>query len=412
MSTFFHSDEPPNELTQGAAKAPGALLRPLLGGILALAVAIGIGRFAYTPILPAMQRAAHLDTAQAGLLASANYAGYLVGALLAAVVPYGVTRNRILRACLVAVVVTTGLMAGTTSIVAWGSIRFFCGLTSAAVFVVASGLILDLLRRAGAASLSGWFYGGVGLGIALSGLVVHVADGPLGWRGDWLALCLCAALLMAPAWRWLPAAPPTSTTAAQDQPIRGRRVQAALALLLMAYLLDGVGYIVTGTFLVAIVDRMPGLGGAGPSVWIVVGLAAAPSSVLWSQLAARVGFAPALVLAYVAQACGIALPVFSGGAGFALAAAILFGGTFLGITTLTLTMGGQITPRRSAGIIGLLTAAFGLGQIVGPALAGILAGHAHSFGPALLAASAVVFAGGLLMAALQPLDPSRHGQPA
>ncbi len=382
-----------------------AFLRLLVGGGAALAAAMGIGRFAYTPILPAMEAAAHLDTNQAGLLASANYAGYLAGALATTAIPRA-ARVRVLVVSLLAVVVTTALMAGTTSLAAWGVIRFLSGLASAGVFVLASGIVLDALRRQRRASLSGWLYSGVGVGIALSGVVVRVAGGALGWRGDWLALALLAGVAIYPSWRWLLLDHGETATTARERPILGRGVRAALALLLLAHLLEGLGYIVTGTFLVAIVDRMRGLGEFGPSVWIVVGLAAAPSGVVWAGLAARIGYARSLALAYVVQACGTGLPLL-GGAGAALVSAVLFGGTFIGISTLTLTLAGHIAPRRSAGLIGLLTAAFGLGQIAGPLLAGVLAGRTHTFGPALTAAAAIVLLGGILMAALQPFDPSR-----
>jgi len=391
--------------TESGGPAP---LRLLVGGGAALAAAMGIGRFAYTPILPAMEAAAHLDTSQAGLLASANYAGYLAGALATAVIPR-VARARVLVVSLLAVVATTALMAGTTNLAAWGAIRFLSGLTSAGVFVLASGIVLDALRRQGRASLSGWLFSGVGVGIALSGAVVRLAGGALGWRGEWLALALFAAVAIVPAWRWLLPAHSGAATTARERPIPERGGRAALALLLVAYLLEGTGYIVTGTFLVAIVDRMRGLGGFGPSVWIVVGLAAAPSGVVWSGLAARIGYARALTLAYAAQACGIGLPLL-GGAGPALLSAVLFGGTFIGISALTLTLAGHIAPRRSAGVIGLLTAGYGLGQIAGPILAGVLAGQTHTFGPALAAATAIVLLGGILVAALQPFDPSRQGR--
>jgi len=395
---------PPGE-TEREGRAP---LRLLVGGGAALAVAMGIGRFAYTPILPAMEAAAHLDTNQAGLLASANYAGYLVGALAIAVITSRAARGRVLVASLLAVVVTTALMAGTTSLAAWGVIRFLSGLASAEVFVLASGIVLDALRRQGRASLSGWLYSGVGVGIALSGVVVRVAGGALGWRGEWLALALLAAVAIYPSWRWLLLAHGAAAMSAPGRPILDRGVRTALALLFLAYLLEGLGYIVTGTFLVAVVDRMRGLSGFGPSVWIVVGLAAAPSGIVWAGLATRIGYARALALAYGVQACGIGLPLL-GGAGAALLSAVLFGGTFIGISTLTLTVAGHIAPQRSAGIIGLLTAAFGVGQIAGPILAAVLAGQAHNFGPALAAATAIVLLGGMLMAALQPFEPSRQG---
>jgi MFS family permease len=168
--------------------APHAL--PLLGGILALAPAMGIGRFAYTPLLPAMQKAAGLDPTQAGLLAAANYAGYLVGALLVAVAVPASARIRILMASAIAVVATTALMAVTTNLAAWSVIRFVAGLASAGVLVVASGLVLDDLRRQGRASLSGWLFSGVGLGIVISGVVVRLTGETVGWRGDWLLALL------------------------------------------------------------------------------------------------------------------------------------------------------------------------------------------------------------------------------
>jgi len=384
--------------TNDMQRGRGTPLGLLAGGGLALALAMGIGRFAYTPILPAMEAAAQLGTKQAGLLASANYAGYLLGALAAAAITRGAMRGRVLVVSLVGVVVTTALMAGTTSLAAWGIIRFLSGLASAGVFVLASSSVLDALRHQGRTSLSGWLYSGVGLGIALSGVVVRVGGGRLGWRGDWIVLALLAGIALYPSSRWLLLARERATPTAWERPRMGRRVRAALVLLLLAYFLEGTGYIVTGTFLVAIVDGMPGLGEFGPNVWIVVGVAAAPSGVVWARLAGRLGYAPALTLAYAVQACGIALPVL-GGAWAACLSAILFGGTFIGISTLTLTLAGEIAAPRSAGLIGLLTAAFGLGQIAGPLLAGFLMGHAPAFGPALMVAAAIVLLGSMLTAA-------------
>src|SRR5690606_19603801 len=102
------------------------------------------------------------------------------------------------------------------------------------------------------------------------------------------------------------------------------------------------------TFLVAIVEDMPGLRGAGAWVWIVAGLAVIPSAALWSMLGGRFGFARALVAAFVLQAVGVALPL-AGGAPAAFASAVLFGGTFAGITALTLTLAGFLSPGRAAG---------------------------------------------------------------
>jgi predicted MFS family arabinose efflux permease len=382
----------------------------LLGGILALAAAMGIGRFAYTPLLPAMQRAAGLDPTQAGLLAAANYAGYLAGALLAAFAVPASGRIRILLVSAVGVAATTALMATTTVLAAWGVVRFVAGLASAGVLVLASGLMLDDLRRQGRASLSGWLFSGVGLGIVISGVVVRLTGETVGWRGDWLLLALLATAAIYPCWRWLPRAVSKNAPAATSPPATARdhTIGIAHVLLFAAYFLEGTGYIVTGTFLVAIVDGTPGLRGIGADVWIVVGLAVIPSVALWATLAGRAGYARALAGAYALQAIGIALPI-AGGAGAAFTSAVLFGGTFAGITALTLALAGHLAPGRSARLIGMLTAIFGVGQMIGPVLGGFIVSRAQTFTPALAAASALVLAGGVLMALLQPFDPLRRG---
>lgn len=391
-------------------------VRPIRGGVLALAAAMGIGRFAFTPILPAMQADAGLNAAQAGALASANYAGYLVGALLAGVaVPRG-KRAAALLASAALVALTTAAMAFATGMVAWGAIRFAAGVVSAGVFVLASGLVLEDLRRQGRAAASGWLFSGVGLGIVVSGAVVGATVGALGWRGSWLVLGLLAAAAILPAWRWTPRprSDPVADAVAGGRPNvatshrRGDGSPIALALLFAAYFLEGIGYIVTGTFLVAIVEAMPGLRGMGVWVWIVAGLAVIPSAALWSLLAGRIGFARALVAAFALQGIGVILPLV-GAAGAAFGSAVLFGGTFAGITALTLTLAGFLSPGRAAGLVGWLTAVFGIGQAIGPVAAGAIAGAGRGFGPALVAAAALLFVATGLVAALAPLDPSRRG---
>src|SRR5215211_1910795 len=191
---------------------------PLLGGILALAAAMGIGRFAYTPLLPAMQEAAGLDPTQAGLLAAANYAGYLAGALLVAVAVPASARTQTLVMAAIAVAVMTALMAVTTNLAAWSVVRFVAGLASAGVLVLATGLVLDDLRRQGRASLSGWLFSGVGLGIVVSGVVVRLSGERLGWRGAWLLLALLATAAIYPCWRWLPRAVRANVVSAASSP--------------------------------------------------------------------------------------------------------------------------------------------------------------------------------------------------
>src|SRR5829696_4407609 len=226
-------------MAPSSSHAPHVL--PLLGGVLALAAAMGIGRFAYTPLLPAMQEAAGLDPTQAGLLAAANYAGYLVGALLAAAGVPAYARIHVLLISAIGVAVTTALMATTTDLAAWSVVRFVAGLASAGVLVLATGLVLDDLRRQGRASLSGWLFSGVGLGIVISGGVVRLTAESLGWREDWLLLALLATVAIYPCWRWLPRAVSENAPAATSSPATGRdqTIGTAHVLLFAAYFLEG-----------------------------------------------------------------------------------------------------------------------------------------------------------------------------
>jgi predicted MFS family arabinose efflux permease len=406
---------PVTVLMRGACPRLGReLRRSLVAGILALVVALGIGRFAYTPILPAMQERFDLSNAVAGTLASSNYLGYLLGALLAAFVPAGRARDTLLQASLLVAAVSTVLMSLTASYSLWLILRLAAGLASAGVLVLGSAVVLQELSRRGQLRLSGIFYSGPGIGIALSGLLVLPLNALLGgapatWRADWVLLGTVALVLVVPCMTWLPGSEAAEETTGNAGNVTSGEepetenpmpagVKLAIVLLCLAYFLAGAGYIVTGTFLPTIVEYVPGLGGLGAGAWVLVGLAAAPSTVLWTRMAWRVGSVAALVAAYAGQATGILLPTVSDAKWAAACSALLFGGTFVGIAALTLTYAREITGERRSGLaIGLLTAAFGVGQVLGPLVAAALAGKTGGFGPALVFASAAVALGALLL---------------
>jgi MFS family permease len=365
--------------------------RILVAGAAALALAMGIGRFAYTPVLPAMQEATGFGAATAGWIAGWNYLGYLLGALAGARVAAHRSRYAIFIASIAASILTTAAMGLTTSVALWCALRFASGIASAGALVISSTLVLEALARAARPHLMGAHFTGVGVGIALSGLVVALGVSVLDWRGLWFALAGVSAALAAAT---LPLTRPHP--AAVLTPVSRPTAQFPAGLLIASYFLEGLGYVVTGTFLVAIAKQMPGIGGAAESLWIAVGLAGAPSTLLWSRAAARWGAPAALIAAHLVQAAGIVLPVFFDSLWVALVAAVFFGGTFMGITAVILAFGGRISPRP-ARMIGLLTAAFGLGQMIGPVIAGWLAERQGSFdGSLALAAGAVVLGAALI----------------
>lgn len=371
------------------------LLPLALGGLLALAAAMGIGRFVYTPILPAMAEALALTQGQAGLIAAANFAGYLAGALLAATPWLRGSRRRWLLGGLLVSAVSTGAMAGSSLLGLLALWRFVGGVASALVLVFASALVLDRLYRAGQARLAAVHFAGVGAGIVLSALLIAgLQAAGFDWRVLWLASGLAALLAWGGVVRLVPEQaepPPVAKSAATAQ--SGR----ALPALVAAYGLFGFGYVITATFLVAIVRASAEVRALEPLVWLVVGLAALPSVGLWTRLGARLGILRAFALACGVEALGIAASVlWLTPAGLLLAAA-LWGGTFMGITALGLMGARQLAhgdPRRT---LALMTAAFGLGQMIGPAFAGLVHDVTGSFlVPSLCAAGALVVGAGLV----------------
>ncbi|MBK3733644.1 YbfB/YjiJ family MFS transporter [Azospirillum brasilense] len=375
------------------------MVRTLIGGVLVLVVSMGVGRFAFTPILPAMQAATGLGTDAAGLLASLNYLGYFLGALGVGLVPQGAARTAVFRTALIASVTSTAGMGFTDDLTAWAVLRFVSGLASAGLFILGIAMTLDALARAGRESWTGWLYTGVGLGIASSGLFVAVMGDRLGWRGDWLWLGLACLGFGTLSWLWV-SDPPREPghTAARSMPAPTLRPSAPMILLTLAYFLEGAGYIVTGTFLVAILKTMPETAPLGAAAWMVTGLAAMPSGIVWAAAGRRLGLWRALILAHVVQTVGILLPI-TGSPAAALLSAVLFGGTFVGIVTLSFTLGRHLSGGASARVIGALTAVYGLEQIIGPVPAGLVVARTGSFDSALLGAAAAVLAGALLLAA-------------
>ena len=368
---------------------PGAA--PALDGALALAAAMGIGRFAYTALLPPTQRALRMGDDVAGALASANLAGYLAGVLWARHVASRPKRSDLLRLGLAVTALATGMGALTTAPLAWALLRAAAGVASGLVFVLASAAALEVGAPAGL------LYGGVGAGMALSGGVAALAPAAAGWGAPWLTLGLAAALLAGPAWRHLaaiPPAPPHASGPFGDPATLG----FGLGRLATAYFLEGLGYIVSGTFAVAAVRRTPGLEWLAPWTWVLTGLTAAPSALVWSALGRRFGLRRALVLAHVTQAVGMALPSVSSSAGAALVGAALFGGTFIGIVTLAMSAGRCLAPASPGRIVGTLTAIYGVGQVLGPIAAGALSHRLGDPRPGVLAAAGAVALGGLVLA--------------
>src|SRR5574343_108216 len=379
-------------------------IKVLVAGIFSLILAMGVARFAYTPLLPVMQQQAGLGVAEAGLLAALNYAGYLSGALIASLISDLVLKDRLYRIGMVAAVASTALMGLSSDPLVWIVSRFIAGLSSAAGILLGSGLILNWLIRHNHRPELGIHFSGIGLGIAGCAAAVWLMNGMLDWREQWFAFTAIGCVLLVPALAWLPAPDTSSVTksgaALHDQPPS----PLFLGLFMAAYFCAGFGFVVSATFIVAIVDHLPGLAGQGTQVFMAIGVAAAPACINWDLIARRTGELNALILAAVLQIVGIVLPVAVGGLFAAILGALLFGGTFIGMVSLVLTMAGRYYPTRPAKMMGKMTLSYGVAQIIGPAVVGWLASRFGDYSMGLYLAAGVMVLGTLLLAILKLVE--------
>ena len=388
-----------------AERAPRCPWVHVLRSAAALAAGMGVGRFVYTPILPLMHAQAGLSAAAGAHLATANYGGYLAGALAGSLAPRLVRSSLVLRACLVALVASLAGMALTHSPLIWLLLRLGAGAASAMIFVIAASSLLSHLREH-PAHLPGWAFGGVGAGIALSGLLVLALRTAGTWRTAWWASAALAVPLTLAAWGLRPEhASPQAATPTRGTSPRRPRTHRWFSALFASYTLEGIGYIIAGTFLVAAINQTsPGWVGSG--AWVLVGLAAIPSAALWAGLGRRWSRPDLLLAALVVQAVGIALPALVGGVAAALLSAVLFGATFIGVSTLALGTGAHLRFPRA---VALLTAGYSVGQIVGPLVATPLLRHGYH--QALLLAAGVVLAAALTALLLRPGFPHTMPEP-
>ncbi|WP_067931109.1 YbfB/YjiJ family MFS transporter [Alicyclobacillus kakegawensis] len=384
---------------QAKLEADRRLWRQLVAGALALFIAMGVGRFAYTPILPLMQSQARVTNSLGGFLASSNYLGYLVGAFVVGSATWFRRRRlRVYRWSLWINIFSTGAMAATEDHWLWYMLRALSGLTSGFVFVLASSMVLDELANRQRSRLSGVLYGGVGCGIAVIGLAVPIFGRVAGWRGAWIGAMMITIAIGLPAVLWLRDAQngsPAAASRAVDLPTK--RLRTYFPWLVVAYGLEGLGYIVTGTFLVSLTAMVPALRGFAPYTWVIVGVAALASCFIWAQVAHRWGSITALCGAYVVQAIGVLLPILLSNVPGVSLGSILFGGTFMGITTTATMLGKLLRSEDASQAIGLMTGVYGIGQIVGAAGAGVLAHYTGGLVLSTVMASGVLFLGALVL---------------
>lgn len=367
------------------------------GGLCSLVIAMGVGRFAYTPLLPGMQEQFGLNDTIAGLIASLNYVGYLLGAVLCRKSITNTMKLWGFRYSLVISLLTTLTMGFFDDTAAWMVLRFLGGAASAAMFVLGSAIVMDQLEQSTSSHGAMLIYSGVGLVIAFSGVISPILTKAFSVQNAWIGLAIMCLPLA--AWCWYTLVPQTQIH--KVQLIQETKTKANSPDLLFwlsgAYFCEGFGYIVSGTFMVAFLQQTAGLNSEGEVAWIIVGMAASAAVPFFHLLSKYWGPVRVLIFAHGLQAIGIVLPVISRHWLAVNLGAVLFGATFMGITALSLYIGKTIRPNRSQAVIGQLTAVYGVGQILGPLVSGVISNYSGNFKSALILSSAIVELGGVLL---------------
>ncbi|GAA0320518.1 YbfB/YjiJ family MFS transporter [Actinoallomurus spadix] len=357
---------------------------------LGTASALGLARFAYGLLLPAMREDLRWSLGQAGAMGAANGVGYLLGALMTA----GVVRRwgaaTAFRAGMALTAVSLAATAASDDYLALLAVRTVAGATGAVVFV-AGGVIAS---RAATRTVSGTpitvYFAGAGLGIVISGVSIPVLAGH--WRLAWGVLAGAAALATVAGW----------TATGTDEDVRaataGRARLGALWRPALAYLLFAAGYITYITFLSAYLTDRDASRGQVVLTWTVLGLAVVAAPALWSRPTAQWPGARALTVLLALLAGGAALALTSSAPSVILASALCYGATFMGVpAAVTALIKRDIRPVDRTATLAAFTTVFAAGQTAGPWIAGVVADHTST--EATLAWTAILCAGAAGIAA-------------
>ncbi len=366
-----------------------------LAGLAALAVAMGIGRFAFTPVMPMMLQDTGLTIQGGAWLASANYFGYLVGALSA--MALNVRPERAIRGGLMTIGIATMAMGMPLPFITWLVLRLLAGVASAWVLISVSAWSLETLAAYQRPFLNGLVFAGVGSGIAAAGLLcIVLTEFNMGSTSAWTALGLMTMVFTVLIWRYFPAQ--TSSPGSKKTSADGKFQWNAEAIrLVCCYGVFGFGYIIPATFLPVMAKNVLHNSAAFGWSWPVFGLAAAASTLCVAPLVRLMSRRRLWMLGQWVMALGVVLPIASPQLPAIFAAALCVGGTFMVITLMALQEARHIAGRHATALMAAMTAAFACGQIIGPLTVNAATGGNAGFSSGLIMAAVLLAAGTLLL---------------
>tara|TARA_R110000787_G_scaffold23762_3_gene67671 strand:+ start:75711 stop:76910 length:1200 start_codon:yes stop_codon:yes gene_type:complete len=339
-----------------------------LAGLAAVLVSIGLGRFAYTPLLPALIEAGWFAETDAIYLGAANLAGYLAGAITARAIANAFGTRRTLQLMMLSAAISFAGCIFPLAFLWYFVWRFIAGAAGGALMVLAASHILPGVPPARRGLAGGIIFTGVGLGITASGTLVPALI-RIGLAETWAALAILSLIATVATWRAWPADAPRPMAASTSKPTTAHAAFTPVLLSLYAvYGLCAVGLVAHMVFLVDYVARGLGQGiDAGAALWVAFGAGALFGPIATGRLADTVGFKTALRLALAVQAVAVALAVAGDATWFLYASSILVGAAVPGIVPLVVGRAQQLshgdsTLQRAAW--SYATVAFSIGQAI------------------------------------------------
>ena len=366
----------------------------ILTGIAALTIAVGIGRFSYTPILPYMISELNLTTTEAGLIASSNYLGYLLGSLIPIFPQFPKNIRSIFIYSIFISITSLFAMGLTNTFEVFILIRFIHGIFSAFVLILGTSLIVSHVQKKGKIFLGTAHFSGVGLGMALSAIVVsYLGFLNFTWDELWFSIGILAIMLSFQIIKFTPI-----QKAEVKYNLKSKnKTSLGFSLITISYGLYGFGYVAFGTFISTMSRLTPGLEKTEPYVWFVVGVTGIPSVFFWNWFGSKIGNDIGLFLANLILGLGVLFSVLINNEFGIFISCILFGLSFVPITSMCLLEGQK---RFSGSFIvstAILTFSFSIGQMIGPYLSGLLTDYYNSFFFSMIISGIVLIFGSLLM---------------
>ena len=369
----------------------------LLAGILALVVGVGVARFVFTSLLPAML-ADSISISFAGVLASLNYVGYLSGSVFSIFIKNIHRKVQYFKFGLILCVISSFILGITENNVVWIISRLLAGFGAAMALVVGSSIVMLKLNSINKTKAMGIHFSGLGFSIVITDLMMRVVFNSGGdWKDAWIALAIMGAVFSCYSAYIL-----TFEKQIKSQTVNHKFDRSLFSpmviVLILAYFTEGVGMVVQATFLPDIVNSLEGLEGYGGYVWLAVGIAGIPSCVLWMRLAHRFGSINIMIVAMFLQIIGILIPTLTNDIYINLISGLLFGATFIGLVALFMNFGGQLSKNNPVFIMGSITSAYGIGQIIAPLYSVALIKQFHNYDYALYLTAIIVACGITILA--------------